>query len=252
MSEKNLSLSKGLGVLGGLLAAGLIAAAFILGTQFKNFRQPGTITVKGLAEKNFQSDHAQWNTSVSLHADTYQEVLDALKKQRPKLKKFLLEQGFAENEIQTGTPEITRAYITEYDEHRNERRAPNGYDGTQTITVRTDKLGNIQKAHKAILNLRAQNELIDFSDPQYLLGNLETIKRELINQATDDAHKRAQEFAKTGGGQVGKMRSASQGSFNIYADSGKGAEEEDYGGTYDKSTIGKQVRLVVTIEYNID
>ena len=41
MSEKN-SFS-GLGMLGGLLAVGLIAAAFILGTQFKNFRQPGTI-----------------------------------------------------------------------------------------------------------------------------------------------------------------------------------------------------------------
>ena len=74
MSEKN-SFS-GLGMLGGLLAVGLIAAAFILGTQFKNFRQPGTITVKGLAEKEFKSDSAQWATSVSLHADSYQQVLD--------------------------------------------------------------------------------------------------------------------------------------------------------------------------------
>jgi hypothetical protein len=47
------------------------------------------------------------------------------------------------------------------------------------------------------------------------------------------------------------MRSASQGSFNIYSDKGS-SEEEDYGGTYDKSTVGKQVRLVVTIEYAID
>ncbi len=249
MSEK--SSFSGLGMLGVLLAVGLIAASFILGTQFKNFRQPGTITVKGLAEKEFQSDSAQWSTSVTLNAGSYQQVLDALNKQRPALRKFLLAQGFAENEIQTGTPEITRAYITEYDENRNERRVPNGYDGTQTITVSSKKLDKIQAAHKAILNLRAQNEFIEFSAPQYLLGNLETIKRDLINQATTDAQQRAQEFAKTGGGKVGTMRSASQGSFNIYADNGS-SNEEDYGGTYDKSTIGKQVRLVVTIEYNID
>ena len=47
------------------------------------------------------------------------------------------------------------------------------------------------------------------------------------------------------------MRSASQGSFNIYADGGEGSSD-DYGGVYDKSTIGKNVRLVVTIEYGID
>ena len=40
-----------LSILGVLLALGLMAAAFILGVQFKNLRQPGTITVKGLAEK---------------------------------------------------------------------------------------------------------------------------------------------------------------------------------------------------------
>ena len=47
------------------------------------------------------------------------------------------------------------------------------------------------------------------------------------------------------------MRSASQGSFNIYADSGSSGDDE-YGGSYDKTTIGKQVRLVVTIEYAIE
>lgn len=63
--------------------------------------------------------------------------------------------------------------------------------------------------------------------------------------------KRAQEFAETGGGKVGAMRSASQGSFNIYDDTGS-SESDEYGGIYDKSTVGKQVRLVVTIEYGVD
>ena len=50
---------------------------------------------------------------------------------------------------------------------------------------------------------------------------------------------------------MGAMRSASQGSFNIYADTGS-SEDDEYGGSYDKSTVGKQVRLVVTIEYGIE
>ena len=228
MADKNGTSS--LSVLGVLLAVGLMAAAFILGVQFKNFRQPGTITVKGLAEKNFQSDSATWRTGVSLHGNTYQVVLDSLEEEREKLVRFLRKQGFDDTEIRSGL---------------------NGYDGSLSVTVNTKKLDKIKTAEQAIRNLRAKNDFIEFSEPQYLLGNLETIKRDLITQATEDAQKRAVEFAKTGGGKVGAMRSASQGSFNIYSDNGPG-EDEDYGGTYDKSTIGKQVRLVVTIEYAIE
>lgn len=240
-----------LSVLGVLLALGLMAAAFILGVQFKNLRQPGTIVVKGLAEKNFQSDSAVWTTGVSVHADSYQDALDLLASRRKKLSAFLREQGFEAGEMQVGLPAVERVYNEFRDEQGNVTRTPNGYDGTLDITVNTKKLDKIQAARKAILNLRAQNEFIRFESPQYLLGNLENIKRDLITQATEDAQKRAAEFAKTGGSKVGAMRSASQGSFNIYADTGS-SSDDDYGGTYDKTTVGKQVRLVVTIEYGIE
>ena len=68
---------------------------------------------------------------------------------------------------------------------------------------------------------------------------------------SEQKQKRAAELAKTGGGKVGAMRSASQGSFNIYADTGS-SEDDEYGGSYDKNTVGKQARLVVTIEYGIE
>ncbi len=240
-----------LSILGVLLALGLMAAAFILGVQFKNLRQPGTITVKGLAEKNFQSDSATWNTGVNAHGESYQEVLDLLTARRKKLSKFLGEQGFTVAEMKVGLPEVSRVFNETRDELGNVTRTPNGYDGDLNIVVNTKKLDKIQAAQRAILNFRAQNEFIRFDNPQYLLDNLETIKRDLITQATEDAQKRAAEFAKTGGGKVGAMRSASQGSFNIYADTGS-SEDDEYGGSYDKSTVGKQVRLVVTIEYGIE
>ena len=250
MSDKPQTSS--LPVLGILLAAGLCASAFILGTQFKNFRQPGTITVKGLAEKDFQSDSATWRVGIALHNSTYQNTLSSLEEERKKLAVFLHKQGFDDAEISTELPSVSKSYR----EIRNDKgdvveRVHDGYYGDIYLNVSTKKLDKMQEAQKAIINLQAQNEFVRFSSPQYLLGNLETIKRDLITQATEDAQKRAAEFAKTGGGAVGSMRSASQGSFNIYSDKGT-SEDEDYGGTYDKSTIGKQVRLVVTIEYGIE
>ena len=188
---------------------------------------------------------------MSVHGASYQEVLDRLNRQRPKLEQFLRSQGFDAAEIQTAAPEISPAFLVERDAHGNEIRTPNGYDGKQQLTVASSKLDRIQSAHQNILTLRAGNDAIDFEAPQYLLGNLEAIKHSLIKQATEDARRRADEFASTGGGKVGAMRSASQGSFNIYADSGSSGDDE-YGGSYDKTTVGKQVRLVVTIEYAIE
>ena len=105
---------------------------------------------------------------------------------------------------------------------------------------------------KPLQNLKAQNEAYTFEQPQYLLSNLETIKRDLIAQATADAQVRAEEFAKSGNTKVGMMRSASQGAFNILSATSADNDDSDYGGTYNKDTIDKKVRLVVTIEYGID
>ncbi|UOO82856.1 SIMPL domain-containing protein [Uruburuella testudinis] len=242
--------SKGLVLLGITLAIGLIAAAFVLGMQFKNFRQPGTITVKGLAEKSYQADRAEWQTSVAVHGDTYAQVLAQLQQAEPVLARFLTAQGFNATEVQRFTPMVEPAYTEVRQEDGSIRQVQNGYQGEQRLLVSSSNLTAIQKAQQAVLQLRADNEAIRFEQPQYLLGNLETIKHALITQATEDAHKRAQEFAKTGGAAVGAMRSASQGSFNIYAEGG-GSSSDDYGGVYDKTTIGKNVRLVVTIEYGI-
>ena len=44
------------------------------------------------------------------------------------------------------------------------------------------------------------------------------------------------------------VRSASQGAFYILPARGSSSDDE-YGGTYDKSTIDKLARVVVTVEY---
>ena len=46
-----------LAIFGIILAVGLMASAFILGNQFKNLRQTGSISVKGLAESPQHKEH---------------------------------------------------------------------------------------------------------------------------------------------------------------------------------------------------
>ena len=236
-----------------ILAAGIASGAALLGAQFKNLRQPGTITVKGLAEAQHNATLGTWRVGVETWGQDYAAALAANKKNLAKLKNFLKQQGFPDEALQQDEVNVSSHSERYYDEKDNERTRQNGYDATRHITVTTKDLAALQKALSAIQGLRAENENVVFGEPKYFLDNLETIKRDLIAKATQDAKVRADEFAKTGNARVGAMTSASQGSFDIKA---AGVTDEDgddsYGGSYSTSTIEKKVRLVVTIQYTIE
>jgi hypothetical protein len=83
------------------------------------------------------------------------------------------------------------------------------------------------------------------------VSNLEEVKMSLIGAAMRNSHARAEEFAKNGDVKVGSMRSASQGAFYIRPASANAAVS-DWGGTYDKTTVDKIARVVVTVDYGIE
>lgn len=251
MSENNSGKSSWL-VLGMVLAVGMVAAAFVLGTQFKNFRQPGTITVKGLAEAPHQADMAEWEIGVSVWGEDYGTAMNRTQAQMKTLRNFVAQQGFQAADVRSNPLRIEQFREEYRDEEGRYRTRNNGYTAKQTLTVSSRDLARIQKALVALQNQKAQNEAYTFQQPQYLLSNLESIKRDLIAKATADARVRADEFAKTGNAKVGMMRRASQGAFNILSAVSSDSDDSDYSGSYNKDTIDKKVRLVVTIEYGID
>ncbi|MBP6117203.1 MAG: SIMPL domain-containing protein [Neisseriaceae bacterium] len=238
--------------LGLCIAVGMIAGAFVLGQQFKNLRQPSTITVKGLSEKPYSADLAEWHISTTTAGDTYQAAIDALKASQPTLEAFLLKQGFHQAQLSQGQMTVEPTYEQVYNaEQQRTLSVQNGYAATQAVVITDKDVQKIAIAQKQALEFKAQQPQFDFAAPLYLLSNLETIKHSLIASATEDAHKRATEFAKTGQVTVGTMRTASQGSFNIMSDQVSQQDTENWSGEYNKSTINKLVRLVVTIEYDI-
>ncbi|MBP6345751.1 MAG: SIMPL domain-containing protein [Neisseriaceae bacterium] len=239
-------------LLGLFIAIGLVGGAFVLGQQFKNLRQPSTITVKGLSEKPYSADLAEWHISTTTAGDTYQAAIDGLKASQPTLDAFLNQQGFDKTQRRLGPMTVEPTYEQVYNaEQQRTLSVQNGYAATQGLVITDADVQKIATAQKQALEFKAQQPQFDFAPPLYLLNNLETIKHSLIASATEDAHKRATEFAKTGQVTVGTMRTASQGSFNILSDQASQQDAESWGGEYDKSTINKLVRLVVTIEYDI-
>lgn len=248
----NKELSRALMVLGLLLALGMSAAAFIFGTQAKNIgagRQ--SISVKGLAEKPIKADIAEWRIGIKVIEPSFAQALEKLRKTRPALEQFLTKNGIDLSTVVNGNESVEPNMTNEEGEDGRTRFVQKGYAASQSITVSSKDLAKIAAIHKAALQLEADGLPVFYSSPQYLLSNLEEVKMSLIGAATKNASQRASEFAKNGGVQVGAMRSASQGAFYILP-IGASMDSEDYGGTYDKTTVDKIARVVVTIEYNIE
>jgi uncharacterized protein len=238
--------------LGVLLALGMSSAAFILGVQAKKaVSGQQSITVKGLAVKDVQADNAEWTVTISVNQPTFAEALSKLRAERPALDAFLVKEGLDKSGWTEGGESVTAHMVTIYLPQGGTKTEQQGYDASQAITVKTKDLAKIETANKDFLALQAEDRPVTAGSPLYLVSNLEGIKMSLIAAATENAKKRAEEFVKQDKVKVGVMRSASQGAFYILAPGGD-ADTDDYGGTYDKATIKKLAKVVVTIVYNIE
>jgi hypothetical protein len=249
---ENKSFFKSMTVLGLLLAIGMASAAFILGVQAKRaVSSQQSITVKGLAEKPIKADSAEWTINIGVTNDTQAGALEAVSATRQVVEGFLNKQGLTQDtwstDVETISPHYEDVYIKD-----TPRQVQKGYDAYQNIRVVSKDLAKITAANKAFLQLRADNQPVTAYSPQYLVSNLESIKMSLIADATKNARSRATEFVKQDGVKVGVMKSASQGAFYILPVGGSDDSDNSYGGVYDKTTIDKIARVVVTIVYNIE
>lgn len=234
-----------------VLALGLAACGWLLGDAVRQMgggRQ--SISVKGLAEKAVSADTAQWSIGVQVTGSDFAQALATLRARRPALDRFLQQQGFKVADLRAGAEEVEPNMVVEYLDNGQERQVQQGFVARQQLQVSSRDLPRVAAASRAALQLQADGEPVQFSPPQYLVSNLEQVKMSLIGAATRNARERAQEFARHDEVQVGSMRSAAQGAFYILP-AGRNVDASDYGGTYDKSTVDKLARVVVTIEYGI-
>ncbi|WP_180644663.1 SIMPL domain-containing protein [Acinetobacter bereziniae] len=236
-----------------ILSLGFIISASVLGYAFKQFGgEKNSIIVKGLAEKPIQADSARWeiNLQTSRATDSVTASYQLLDQEIKTLQSFFVEHGFKATEMKLGN-KSSQPYYQDVDQGDGKTiREFRGYVAMQSLVINTRDIQKIEKAAKDAYLLDEKGISIE-QKPQYLVSNLEEIKMSLIANATKNAHSRANEFAKVGGVKVGAMRSASQGAFYILPESGSD-DDSDYGGAYDKNTINKIARVVVTINYSID
>ena len=234
-----------------IFSIAVIIAAAVLGFQVK---QVGggreTISVKGLAEKTIKADRAEWSVVVQVKGANNADALGKLRKEKPALDQFLATAGFDKSALTESNEAVEPNYEQVEGRNGNMRSEQQGNVARQSITVNTTDIDKIIAATKGIVQFEADGHPVTYGQAQFLVSNLEDVKMSLIGAAMRNSHTRAEEFAKNGDVKVGSMRSASQGAFYILP-AGANSDVSDWGGTYDKTTVEKIARVVVTVDYGI-
>ena len=243
--------------LGILLALGMIFGGWVTGAQIKATRLSDRyVTVKGLVERKVKSDLAIWPISYKEAGDDLTVVYGKTQADKSAILQFLDQQGIEPGEIELGT---VRVIDTQANEYGGPNRAPHRYIVEQRVTVTTSRVDKVASATQKTMAL-LQKGIVLNSNPgegvSYRFTGLNSIKPDMITEATRNARAAADRFARDSGSKVGSIRQANQGVFSISAadqggDTGTGESGVANYNAGDSSLM-KTVRVVTSVEYYLD
>jgi uncharacterized protein len=257
MNDTNQNSRAGTALLGLLLALGLILGGWVLGAQIKATRLSDRyVTVKGLVERTVKSDIAIWPLSFKEAGDDLALVYGKTEASRKAVLQFLDQQGIQSSEIELG---VVRVIDTQANEYGGGNRAPHRYIVEQQITVRTARVDQVATAAQKTAQLVQKGIVLNGERGQglaYKFSGLNSVKPDMITEATRNARAAANRFALDSGSKVGSIRQANQGVFSILpaeqgSDTGEPGEFSAGNSSADSSLM-KIVRVVTTVEYYLD
>jgi uncharacterized protein len=200
-----------------------------------------SVSVKGLAEREVGADLVVWPLTFEAMSNDLNDLQSQVEAKRRTIGAYLLESGFGEAEISQSAPRIRDSQSeTMYGQATPPKFR---YIAQATITLRTNKIEVVKKAIENAGALVGKGIVLVGENygrtTEFLFTGLNEIKPAMIEEATMNARKAAEQFAKDSGSKVGKIRSASQGLFTI--------TDRDM-----NSPDRKNVRVVTTVEYYLN
>ena len=239
----------------------IIFSAWILGKSFQNRNQNlDSISVIGLGTTDFVSDEILWSGSFSSSNFDLKASYNKIVSDQKIVSDFFVSKGFKTKEFTFGAVNFRKKMKeirSENSENNNQTRYEqvfDGYEATQTISFSAKKNQDLMKRIEEVSSKTSElvNSGIELTSNtiQYTFSGLPSLKQNLIEKATKDANERASKIVKTADGDLGKLKRASMGVFQI---TGQGSTEEDsYGGNFDTYSKNKTARITVRLEYELE
>ena len=210
--ENKGKLSLGLAIMVGLIFLGLMLPR--TAREVRSFER--TVSVKGLCEREVPADKVIWPVMYKVVGNDLNSVYRAIESKKEIIFNFLKQGGIEEKDISVSVPSLSDKDAQEYGGNTRLYR----YVATCTITVCSAEVDKVLALMAAQSQLLSKDIILENgweATPQFLFEGLNEIKPEMIEVATKNARQVAEKFAKDSGSSLGKIRTASQGTFSIEA-----------------------------------
>lgn len=223
-----------------ILAIGVVILGIFIKSGLSNVSgNDRVVNVKGLAEMEVRASKVTWPLMYKDLGDNLITLYDKINSTNNAIVSFLKKNGITKEEITINAPEIIDMQAERY----NSTPAPYRYNITSVITVTSTKVELVRKLISEQSELLKQGIAITGGDYRYNVvyeyTGLNSIKPNMIEEATKNARQAAEKFAKDSDSKLGKIKSAYQGQFSI--------EDRDANTPYIK-----RVRVVTTVDYSLE
>ncbi len=173
-----------------------------------------TVNVRGLAEMDVEANKVTWPITVKEVGDELTSVYAKVSKSAEMVVKYLKDNGLSDDEIAVTAPQVVDRMANYYDNSWKAR-----YNVTSNIVVTSDKVKLVMELISRQGELLEKGVAINSSDYDtytiYEYTELNTIKPQMIEEATKNARAAAEKFAKDSDSKLGKIKTANQGLFTI-------------------------------------
>lgn len=201
------------------------------------------VSVRGLAEREVKADLAAWPLVLSATDNDLAPAQGEIDRQEEALRKFLAGYGIGDAAVSVLRYDVQDLLAQQYRSQGVERGR---YVLTKTLLLRTKYVDKVEAASQAMDSLVRQGVALGGgSQPSYIFTGLNSVKPEMIKEATANAFDAAEQFAADSGARVGDIVSASQGVFSI-----DGRDEIQALGA--EAQLNKKVRVVTSVTYRLD
>lgn len=224
-----------------ILSIGLLLLGVFIERGFSEFAgRDRSVNVKGLAEMEVPADKVTWPLVYKSLGNDLNALYEEIKRSNRTITEFLKEKGLTDKEISINAPVIVDMKAERYG---NNQDSPYRYNVTTVITVTSNKVDLVRGLITEQGELLKRGIAITTGDYQYNIQyeytGLNTIKPQMIEEATKNARQAAEKFAKDSESTLGKILHANQGQFSI--------------SDRDPNTPHiKKVRVVTTIDYSLE
>ena len=222
------------------IMVGLIVLGFMIPRAVEKYRSyDRVVNVKGLCEMEVKADKVIWPIVYKVMSDNVQSIYSQTDVSNSVIVDFLLAGGITQDEIAVSVPQISDKLANEYGDNNRAFR----YIAKNVVTVCTSDVDKVLALMSNQADLLKKGVVVagnDWENPvEFKYEGLNEIKPQMIEEATKNAREVAEKFAKDSDSKIGKIKTASQGSFSI--------EARDSNTPYIK-----RVRVVTSVTYYLN